>query len=82
MNKKKKVNMHKLYCLLQLVQENLDDLKVTNQKAVKLKNDIAEFCELINDEVANTATIQKSTYFPEITKKIDTIMRSNFDEKM
>lgn len=82
MNKKKKVNMHKLYCLLQLVQENLDDLKVTNQKAVKLKNDIAEFCELINDEVANTATIQKSTYFPEITKKIDTIMRANFDEKM
>ena len=82
MNKKKKVNMHKIYCLLQLVQENLDDLKVTNQKAVKLKNDIAEFCELINDEVANTATIQKSTYFPEITKKIDTIMRSNFDEKM
>ena len=82
MNKKKKVNMHKIYCLLQLVQENLDDLKVTNQKAVKLKNDIAEFCELINDEVANTATIQKSTYFPEITKKIDTIMRANFDEKM
>ena len=82
MNKEKKVNMHKLYCLLQLVQENLDDLKVTNQKAVKLKNDIAEFCELINDEVADTYTIQKSTYFPEITKKIDTIMRANFDEKM
>lgn len=82
MNKKKKVNMHKLYCLLQLVQENLDDLKVTNQKAIRLKNDIAEFCELINDKVAETYTVQKSTYFHEITYKIDAIMRSNFDEKM
>lgn len=82
MNKKKKVNMHKLYCLLQLVQENLDDLKVTDPKAVKLKNDIAEFCELINDEVADTYTIQKSTYFQNITAKIDTIMRVNFNEEM
>lgn len=82
MNKKKKVNMHKLYCLLQLVQENLDDLKVTDPKAVKLKNDISEFCELINNEVANTYTVQKSTYFQGITAKIDTIMRSNFNEEM
>ena len=82
MNKKKKVNMHKLYCLLQLVQENLDDLKVTNQKAIKLKDNISEFCELINDEVADTYTIQKSTYFQEITKKIDTIMRVNFNDEM
>ena len=82
MNKKKKVNMHKLYCLLQLVQENLDDLKVTDPKAVKLKNDIAEFCELINDEVADTYTIQKSTYFQNITAKIDTIMRVNFNDEM
>ena len=82
MNKKKKVNMHKLYCLLQLVQENLDDLKVTDPKAVKLKNDIAEFCELINDEVADTYTIQKSTYFQNITAKIDTIMRINFNDEM
>lgn len=82
MNKKKKVNMHKLYCLLQLVQENLDDLKVTNQKAIRLKNDIAEFCELINNEVANTYTVQKSTYFQNITAKIDTIMRANFNDEM
>ena len=82
MNKKKKVNMHKLYCLLQLVQENLDDLKVTNQKAIRLKDNIAEFCELINDEVADTATIQKSTYFQEMTNKINCIIRNNFDENM
>lgn len=74
--------MHKLFCLLQLVQENLDDLQVTDPKAVKLKNDIAEFCELINNEVADTYTIQKSTYFQEITAKIDTIMRKNFNDEM
>ena len=82
MNKKKKVNMHKLYCLLQLVQENLDDLKVTDPRAIKFKNDMSDYCELINNQVANTYTIQKSTYFQEITKKIDTIMRANFNDEM
>jgi len=74
--------MHKFYCLMQLVLENLDELKVTAPRMIQLKNDITEMCELLNDEVADTYTIQKSTYFQEITKKIDTILRINFNENM
>jgi hypothetical protein len=82
MNKNKNKNMHKFYCLMQLVLENLDDLKVTAPRMIQLKKDIIEMCELLNNEVADTYTIQKSTYFQEITKKIDTILRINFNDNM
>ncbi len=49
---------------------------------IQLKKDIIEMCELLNNEVADTYTIQKSTYFQEITKKIDTILRINFNDNM
>jgi hypothetical protein len=80
MNKKKKVNMHKFYCLMQLLQENLDDLEVTAPRMIELKGTLSEFCELLNNEVAETSTIQKTTYFQEITNKIDTVLRKSFNE--
>lgn len=82
MKKSKKINMHKLYCLCNLLIENLDDLEVTKPEIVKFKTDLVGFCELLNEEVANTYTVQKSTYFHEITAKIDTILRCNFKEEM
>jgi hypothetical protein len=82
MSKSKNKNMHKFYCLMQLVLENLDDLKVTAPRMIQLKKDIIEMCELLNNEVADTATIQKSTYFHEMTHKIDCIIRKQFDNNM
>lgn len=82
MKKSKKINMHKLYCLCNLLIENLEDLEVTKPKIVKFKTDLIGFCEELNNEVADTYTIQKSTYFHEITAKIDTIMRKNFNHEM
>lgn len=83
MNTKQKAQkMHKFYCLMQLLQENLDELKVTNPKMIELKENIAEFCELLNNECADTYTIRKTTYFQGITNKIDTILRKEFNEKM
>lgn len=82
MSKQKNVNMHLFYCLMQLLLWNLDELKVTTPKMVKFKNDLTEFCELLNDEVANTYTIQKTTYFQQLTMKINTLIRKNFDCNM
>lgn len=82
MTKNKKMNMHKLFCLLQLTQECLDELEVEKPRMIKLKNDISELCDLMNESVKDTYTIQKSTYFHEISHKIDTIMRKNFNEEM
>jgi hypothetical protein len=74
--------MHLFYCLMQLLLDCLDDLKTTTPRMEKLKCDLTEMCELLNNECANTYTIQKSTYFQCITQKINTIMRKNFNPEM
>ena len=81
-NKKKNQEIHKLYCISQLLLESLDELKPTSAKMVKFKDDLIGLCEQLNDDVANTYTVQKSTYFHSITKKIDTIIRHEFNDKM
>jgi len=80
--KKKHVQIHKLYCLSSLLLENLDTLKPTTPRMIKLKADLIDFCEELNNSVADTATIQKSTYFSEISNKIDTILRKEFNQEM
>ena len=80
--KQKSIKMHTFYCLMQLLLWNLDDLQVKTPRMIKLKNDLTEFCELLNDECANTYTIQKTTYFQELTMKISTLMRKCFDPNM
>ena len=81
-SRKRSITMHKYYCLMQLLLENLDELKVTTPRMMQLKADLTEFCELLNDECANTYTIQKTTYFQEFTNKINTLMRKSFDATM
>jgi hypothetical protein len=79
--KKNRVNMHKLVCLSNLLVENLDDLKVTTERMLALKNTLNQFVEELNDSLAETETMQKTTYFGDISNKIDTILRKNFDEQ-
>jgi hypothetical protein len=80
--KKKHTLMHKLFCLSSLLLENLDELQLTSPTVLKYKSDLTAFCEELNNQVADTATIQKSTYFSTISNKIDTILRKEFNEMM
>jgi len=80
--KAKKIEMHKLFCLCNLLLESLDDLKPTNPMMLKFKDDLIGMCELLNNEVNDTFTIQKSTYFPELSNKIATLVRKNFNPEM
>jgi hypothetical protein len=80
--KEEKRLMHKLVCLSNLFLENVDELQPTTPRMKQLQKDLIEFCELLNNEINDTATMQKSTYFHEISNKIDTILRKNFDENM
>jgi hypothetical protein len=82
MSKKKNIEMTKLYCLSQLLLESLDTLKPTSANMVKFKTDLTALCEEMNNVTADTYTVQKSTYFHEITKKIDTVVRKQFKEDM
>lgn len=74
--------MHLFYCLMQLLLECLDELKVTNPRMIELKANMTEFCELLNNECADTYTVQKTTYFQQITQKINTILRNEFNPEM
>jgi hypothetical protein len=62
--------------------ENLDELQVTTPKMKKARLDLIALFEEMNNELATTDTILKSTYFNDISKKIDTIIRKNFDGNM
>lgn len=72
--------MHKLVCLSMLLQENLDELNPTTERMKTLKITLTEFTEVLNNELKTTDTIMRTTYFQDISNKIDTILRKNFDE--
>jgi hypothetical protein len=82
MSKRKDQLMHKLVCLSHLMLENLDELQVTTPKMKKARLDLIALFEEMNNELATTDTILKTTYFNDISKKIDTIIRKNFDGNM
>ncbi len=48
----------------------------------KAKLDLIALFEELNNELATSDTIQKTTYFNDMSKKIDTILRINFDSLM
>jgi len=80
--KRKSINMHKFFALMCLLLECLDDLKVTNPRMIELKNNLTEFCELLNNDCKDTYTIQKTTYFQGLTNQINTMMRKCFNPEM
>lgn len=80
--KQKNIKMHLFYALMQLLLWDLDELKTTTPRMQKLKEDLTEMCELLNNEVADTYTLQKTTYFQELTNKISTLIRKSFDPNM
>jgi len=81
-NKKTRIQMHLFFCLMNLLLECLDELKVTNPRMVELKNNLTEMCELLNNDCKDTYTIQKTTYFQGLTNQINTMMRKCFDPEM
>ena len=82
MNKRKQMLCHKLVCLSHLMLENLEELNPTTEKMKKAKIDLIALFEELNNELASSDTIQKTTYFNDMSKKIDTILRINFNQEM
>ena len=82
MSKRKDSLMHKLVCLSHLMLENLDELNPTTAKMKKAKFDLITLFEELNNELCSSDTIQKTTYFNDMSKKIDTIIRKNFNPEL
>jgi hypothetical protein len=77
MNPKKKHQlMHQLVCIKMIELEIYDQLKLTSQQMLQQ----VKFCEEFINSIAATSTIQKTTYFNDMVKKIETIIRKDFDE--
>lgn len=76
--KKKNMEVQKLMCLSFLLLENLDNLKITEPKMVKYREDLIGFIEEFSVAVADTVAVQKTTYFSELMNKIDTLIRRSF----
>jgi hypothetical protein len=82
MSKKTDMTMHLLVVNSMLLLENLDVLKPTSERMATLKNTLTEFCEVLNEELKNTDTVQKTTYFLEIANKVNSVIRNNFNPNM
>jgi hypothetical protein len=70
---------HKLVVLVQLQLELLDELKPTTERMRKYQSDLVGFSEELNNAIADTETVQSSTYFQDLANKVDTVIRKNFD---
>lgn len=73
---------HKIVCLSNLLLENIDELQPTTPDVLKYKDDLTKFVESLNNELKDTETVQKTTYFQNISNKIDTILRKEFNPEM
>ncbi len=78
--KTKNIQAQKLLCLTDLLIDTLSDLKVTTPKMIKYKADLIAFGEELFNEVADTEAILRSTYFQELTSKVDTVIRKQFQD--
>lgn len=70
--------MHKFVVLALLEIEVLDEMKVSTPRMKAHKENLL----LLIEEIADTTTMQRSTYFNDMVNKLDTVIRKNFDENM
>lgn len=78
--KKKHQKMHLMVCLAQILLDTIEELNPTTEVMQKAKNDIKNFCELLESSILDTDTVQKTTYFNDISRKIETVIRKNFND--
>lgn len=80
--KRQGVLSHKLVVLANLMLENIDELQATTPIIQNAKQQLIDFCEALNESIADTPAMTSHTYFQELSNKIDTILRKNFDKNM
>lgn len=80
MSKQKNQNMHKLVVLSMLLQENLDELNPQTRHMKEYRETLIKFTEELNNEIKDTPTVLRTTYFQDLCNKVDTVIRNNFDQ--
>jgi hypothetical protein len=73
---------HKLVILAELMINTLDELdysEIPLANALKIVSE--KSCEIL-DEVYKTDSVSSSTYVTELSSKVDTVIRKNFERKI
>lgn len=72
---------HRIAVLSALLVESLEDINASSEAALDLKQkakEIIPHCEKMLSEVYTAKTITSGTYFNELSNKVDTVIRKNF----
>lgn len=73
---------HKIAVLANLMTGALDEIGATSELATDFKNKCEElmpFCERIVDDTYQAKQIRSSTYLNELSNKVDTVIRKNYE---
>lgn len=76
---------HKIAVLFELLADATEKLTPNSPVAIDIKKKALEIVPLANtfvDAVFSFKSISSSTYFTDLSKKVDTVIRKNFDEKI
>jgi hypothetical protein len=73
---------HRIAVLSALLVESLEDINASSTAALDLKQkaqEIIPHCERMLEEVYTAKNITSGTYFNELSNKVDTVIRKNFE---
>lgn len=83
MNPKKHNHItHKIAVLANLMTGALDEINANSELALDFKQKCEEllpFCERIVDDTFKSKQVRNSTYMNELSNKVDTIIRKNYE---
>jgi hypothetical protein len=82
-NKKDKIRFHKITVLTDLLLLELDEMKPTAILGVELHRKAQDFSKALEPflEMAfKSKQVSSTTYFTEISNKVDTIIRKSYNE--
>ena len=74
---------HKIAVLAYLMSEVLDEINADSTQALNFKSkcdQIQGFCETILTESFSVKTIKSTTYLQELSNKVDTVIRKNYQQ--
>lgn len=82
MKKSERIKSHKLFGLMTVLADELDDVSTLSGDAAEIKTKCRELTKLLDPKIdkifKKSEKVSKTTYIQEISNKIDTIFRKHY----
>lgn len=83
MKKAERIKSHKLFGLMTILADELDGIDTISGDAKQIKEKCRELLDLLDPKIdsifQHSEKVSKTTYIQEVTNKIDTIFRKNYE---